>query len=124
MNTNKHPDHTELQIKSDNKIVSKKTVAKTFFGRLLLALLITWCVLLFPPMAFLWIHLFPSGILMQEGTTPLYYGYAIYVTIFLIAFVFRNKHFFKILLLIYTLILCINIVGCRLLVTEIIRGIH
>jgi hypothetical protein len=114
MNLDEHPNHPEHQTKSTNQIISKKTVAITFFGSLLLALLITWAFSGFELDVIMFTHLFPLGslIFISEDDIVLYFGYAIYIAIFLCAFLFRKRPFFITLLVIYILVLCLNISGC------------
>jgi hypothetical protein len=117
MNTDEHSNHSARQKKSSNHTISKKTVAITFFGSLLLALLITWAFAGFNPEMLMYTFWFPYGcaIFISESKATLYFGYAIYIAIFLCAFIRREKSFFITLLVIYILILCLNISGCALL---------
>lgn len=116
MNTDEHSNHPAQQTKKAKQIISKKTVAFTFFGSLLLALLVTWGFAGFDPEVLLFAYLFPYGcvVFISEGASP-YFGYAIYIAIFLCAFIRRTKSFFVTWLVIYILILCLNISGCALL---------
>ena len=97
--------------------ISKKTVAITFFGSLLLALLITWGFAGFDSEVLIYTYMFPYGcsVFISESKNSLYFGYAIYIAIFLCAFTRREKSFFVTLLVIYILILCLNISGCAVL---------
>jgi hypothetical protein len=116
MNTNEHSDHPAPQTKSANQVISKKTVAITYFGGLLLALLITWGLAGFRLAVLTYTFMFPIGyLLFIPSKAALYFGYAIYMVIFLWAFLFRKKSFFLTLLVIYILILCLNITGCALI---------
>lgn len=117
MNTDEHLNHPARQTKSANQIISKKTVAITFFGSLLLALLITWGFAGFDSEVLVYTYMFPYGCLIciSESKASLYFGYAIYIAIFSCAFIRREKSFLITLLVIYILILCLNISGCALL---------
>jgi len=117
MNTDEHSKHQAQQTKNASQLISKKTVAFTFFGSLLLALLITWAFAGFNPEMLMYTYWFPYGcvIFISESKATLYFGYAIYIAIFLCAFIRRTKSFFITLLVIYILILCLNISGCALL---------
>jgi hypothetical protein len=119
MNTDEHSNHPAQQTKSVNQIVSKKTVAITFFGSLLLALLITWGIAGFDTEVLVHSYWFPWGCIMfiYDGKGSLYFGYAIYIAIFLCAFIRRERPCFVTLLIIYILILCLNISGCALILT-------
>jgi hypothetical protein len=117
MNTDEHSNHAARQAKKAKHIISKKTVALTFFGCLLLALLITWALGGFDPELLAYTYMFPYGcaLFIYEGKTTLYFGYAVYIAMFLCAFIRRTKPFFVTWLLIYILILCLNISGCSML---------
>lgn len=114
MNTDGYPNHPKQLTKSADQLIPKKTVAITFLGSLLLALLITWGFWGFDLEAIMYTHLFPWGCLVfiSEGDAALYLGYAIYTALFLFAFLLRKKPFFITLLVIYILVLCLNISGC------------
>jgi hypothetical protein len=121
MNTDEHSNHPTGQTKSANQVISKKTVAITYFGGLLLALIITWGLGGFSPGDWTGAHYFPMGCLFyfafvgqSESGGFMFVGYAIYIAIFICAFIFRKKSFFITLLVIYILILCLNISSCAM----------
>jgi hypothetical protein len=116
MNSDEHSNHPTPQTKDANHIIPKSTVAKTYFGGLLLALLITWGFGGFDAEVLRFTYMFPIGcLLFIESRATLYLGYAIYIAIFICAFIFRKKWSFIQLLVVYILLLCLNITGCAVI---------
>jgi hypothetical protein len=123
MNTDEYSNHLARQTKSANQVISKKTVALTYFGGLLLALIITWGFGGFDAELYEIAHWFPAGCLFwfafvgqSESGGFVFVGYAIYIAIFICAFIFRKKSFFIKLLIVYIIILCLNISSCAMVI--------
>jgi len=103
------------KVKAGQKRVSIKTVAGVYFGGYLLALIISWGLLGFDPGLIMLAHAFPYGsmvFLIPESQNIWYLDYAVYIPIFIAAFIWRKKSYFITILAIYIIILCINITGC------------
>lgn len=120
MNIDEDSNHPAQQKKSANKTISKKTVAISFLGSLLIALLITWGFAGFDSDVLMRAHRFPLGlsICIIAGRATLYLSYAIYIAIFLCACIRREKDWFITLLVVWTITLCWNIL-CWLLLFNI-----
>jgi hypothetical protein len=117
MNIKKHLNSPDEQSNVNKKNVSIKTVAVTYFGSLLVALIITWGFAGFRPSAIRWAYLFPFGCItfVNVPDSFLKYGYVVYVVMYILAFLLRQKQIFITLLVIYIVILCLNINGCRMI---------
>jgi Sec-independent protein secretion pathway component TatC len=109
---------------SEKKVVSVETVAITYFGGLFLALLITSVIYEVPIIC---AYLFPCGLVANFSSNEnicFYSSYAIYLVMFIRAFTFRRKAFFKTLLAVYIIILCLTIKGCPAFVSSMEITIH
>jgi hypothetical protein len=110
--------------------VSIKTVAFTYFGLLLLAMTILWAMNSFALELLQFAYFYPIGCLLYffrildsfyplshstSDSSCLFYGYMVYLVIFILAFLLRRKRAFVTLLFIYVIILCLNISGCNAL---------
>lgn len=117
MNIKKHLNNQDEQSNVNKKNASLKTVAVTYFGSLLLALIITWGFAEFDPGLIRIAYLFPLGCITFAAVPDsfLRYGYVVYVVMYILAFLLRQKQIFITLLVIYIVILCININGCRMM---------
>lgn len=122
LNTVENSNQTKQE--SAEEIVPIKKVAISYFGGYLLALIIVWVISGFNPEMIVYIHWFPRCIFPFMMFNECGYvaalfvgfvGYAIYLSLFTCAFIWRKKKIFIRLLIIYILILCLNISGCAII---------
>ena len=95
--------------------VSKKTISIIYFGGLVFAWLIIWALNEFDPELNAFIGMYPVGCTVLLGEALELVGYVLYPVIYICAYIFRRKEAFIALLTIYITILCLNVLGCEMM---------